>query len=334
MTQFRGVSVSTLVLAQIVLAPAFGDTLSDPIYIANRGPLMINSGLPGSESAQLLPPGEFSLGVFMDVTSNATHDLSPNEEITLDGQSSHADLRIRYGIREKWELGIDVVRVAHNGGRWDGFIEAWHDLFALTQGDRDKQPDDRLLYNYQKDGQVLLNHRKESVGMGDLRLSAAYQISSDIDSQLAVRGGVELGTGDASDLLGSESTDVHLELVSSRMLHLDRRSLHVTGGIGILVRGDSEILSKLQNDRVGYGFIGVDVGVSESIRLKIQLNGHTSPYRGIPKELDSGSVIVTLGGTARSTRNWLFDVSVSEDIVGATPDITFQLGIRYQLNSD
>jgi len=333
-SMFRGIVLSILVSIMMASAPACADAISAPFYLANRGPLMVNSGLPGPESAQLLPPGEFGVGMFLDVTSSATFTPGIQENVTLDGQTSYADLRIRYGVLKNWELGIDLVWLGHSGGNLDGFIEDWHNIFSLTNGDRDKQPNGRLLYNYQKDGQVLLDHQNDTSGIGDVRLSAAYQIRKAEDSQLTVRGGVELGTGDADDLLGSESTDLYLELVNSRILNLEKYALRLNSGLGILIHGDSEILPKQQNDQIGYGFVGLDWGVSDTIHLKLQLNAHTSPYTGKARELDSASVILIMGGTARLAPNWLLDVSVGEDLLGESPDTTFQLGIRYQLSAD
>jgi hypothetical protein len=292
---------------------------------------MVNSGIPGSESAQLLAPGEFSIGVFLDVSNNATDTTIATEEIILDGETTYVDLQLRYGFRENWQLGLDLVWLNHDGGNLDGFIKDWHDFFNLPNGDRRDQPHDRLLYYYEKDTQVLLDHQQDSSGMGDVRLSAAYQLSNQEHSQLAIRGGIEFGTGDANELLGSESTDLYLELVTSRALAPDRYALMLHGGIGVLKPGDGEILAQQQKDWAGYGFVGFDWGISDAVHLKLQLNGHTSLFDGSVEELEDATVQLIMGGTVKTGKNWLMDLSIAEDLLGETPDITFQLGVRYQL---
>jgi hypothetical protein len=311
--------------------PVSAGSVSDPFYIANRSPLMVNSGLPGRESAQLLAPGKYSIGLFLDVATNATDTTIATEEITLDGETSHADLQLRYGFRENWELGLDLVWLRHHSGHLDDFIKDWHDFFHLPNGDRVDQPHDRLLYYYQKEGQVQLDHQQKTSGLGDTRLTAAYQLRNEARSQLAIRGGIEFDTGDADDLLGSGSTDLYLELVSRRVLAPQKYALMLHSGIGVLKPGDGEILAQQQKDWAGYGFVGLDWGISDAIHLKLQLNGHTSLFDGDVEELEEASVQLIMGGTARPGKNWLLDLSVSEDLLGETPDITFQMGIRYQL---
>jgi hypothetical protein len=83
---------------------------------------------------------------------------------------------------------------------------------------------------------------------------------------------------------------------------------------------------------VGYGFVGLDWGLSDTVHLKLQLSGHTSLYDGDVEELEKSTVQLIMGGAAKPGRNWLLDISVSEDLLGEQPDVTFQLGIRYQLN--
>ena len=119
--------------------------------------------------------------------------------------------------------------------------------------------------------------------------------------------------------------------MTSQALAPDKYALMLHGGIGILKPGDGEILERQQEDWAGYGFASLAWGVTDAIHLKMQLNGHTSLFDGDVEELDEATVQLVMGGTVRAGKNWLLDLSVSEDLVGQTPDITFQLGIRYQL---
>jgi long-subunit fatty acid transport protein len=47
------------------------------------------------------------------------------------------------------------------------------------------------------------------------------------------------------------------------------------------------------------------------------------------EELDGDAVVLTFGGTYRTTGGWQFDVGVSEDVeVDASPDVVFNIAAR------
>lgn len=320
-------------LPVLVCLPAIAESPADPLYTSDRSPVVIGAGLPGRESAQLIEPGWLSVGFFVDIANNATDSLYNREQIVLDGETTRMDLRLRYGAGEKWQLGCDLVWLNHSGGRLDGFITSWHDRFRLFGGDREEQPDNRLQYRFARNGQVLLNLDRAARGTGDSSISAAYRWRDETGSKVALRGGIELPTGDADRLLGSGSTDMYFELVNSRSIERERRTLTLHGGAGLLWRGEGDILPRQQKKGVAYGFAALDWPASEALHLKVQLNAHSGMFDADVPELASISLQLLMGGTALLGHALALDVSVTEDLIGEAPDIGLQLGLRYQRTS-
>ena len=72
-----------------------------------------------------------------------------------------------------WHGTMVLPYVQHSGGELDGFVDDWHEFFGLPESDRPKAPTDRLLYYYEKNGEVLLDFRDSESGVGDIQLMAS-----------------------------------------------------------------------------------------------------------------------------------------------------------------
>ena len=65
------------------------------------------------------------------------------------------------------------------------------------------------------------------------------------------------------------------------------------------------------------------------LSFKLQLDGHTAFYKSDLDQLGSHSLQLTMGGTAKLSRDWLLDIGVVEDIaVSTAPDVVFHIGLR------
>jgi hypothetical protein len=304
---------------------------NDPFYTSNENPLVMSYGIPAPESARLLDKGEHSSSGFLTISTIATESGRKNERLTLDGESYRMNFRLRYGWSRQLQLGMDLSALRHEGGRLDGFVENWHDWFGLPQGDRPDQPKNRLLYKYAKDNETVLELKDNESGIGDLRLSAIYQLKNTDDSQLAVRGGIKLPLGDADKMTGSESTDAYVDLLYRLVPDFEQQSVTLHAGLGLLHTGSGDILNDIKEDIIPYGHTTLAWSASGSITLKLQLNGHGKMYDSRLGALNDNSVELIMGGTVKIGTNWKLDLSMSEDILGdSAPDFTILLGLRYQ----
>ena len=121
----------------------------------------------------------------------------------------------RLGIGNRLELGFEIPYIFQNGGFLDGFIEDYHNTFGLPQGGRDQAPKGRLLFNYQRNGANLFQIDKSNSGIGDVRLTAGFQLyreEGEGSHALALRASFKVPTGDSNELHGSRSTDLALWL--------------------------------------------------------------------------------------------------------------------------
>ncbi|MCP4266070.1 MAG: DUF3187 family protein [Candidatus Brocadiaceae bacterium] len=318
-----------LLLAGNVVASA-NQTINEPFHTANRTPLIMVYGLPDSESARLAEEGKFKFGFFFDAINTFSSSNIAGHQIRLDGETYRANFKIRYGVSERWEFGIDMPYVAHDGGSMDGLIEGFHEIFGLDNTNRELYTRDNLLYSYIENGHQLLRIDRSMGGVGDVRLSAAYMLSKENNRQWSLRTGLKLPTGDAEKLTGTGSTDISLSLHMSESQWLTSPALTLHASAGVLLMGDGEVLPTIRKDWAMFASSTVSWLWTEGTSLKAQIDAHSSMYDGDIRELGRDSMQLVLGASFEMTEKTTIDFSISEDlIVNTAPDVVFQIAYKY-----
>jgi len=307
-----------------------------PFYTQNQSPVIQIFGLPSIGEPSLVPPRKADLRVVMDLANNFVVDGNPQERIILDGQSTRVSLDARYGIAKSFEIGLVIPYIIQGGGFTDGFIDWFHNTFGFPAGDREYAPRNRLLYQYQKNHQVLLTINESSHGIGDIQLMGGFQIyqsPAKPSRAISLRTSLKLPTGDSQQLHGSGSTDLSLWITAGEDFRpgIGHMSLFAAGGVMGMTDGD--VLKDQQRNWVGFGVFGLGWSPARWIAFKIQANGHTSFYKNsVLKELDGSSVQLTFGGTLAFSKTINLDLGVTEDLlVRTSPDVVFHLALRTRL---
>ena len=319
----------SLLLTAVFAGQLQAASLLDPYASANRNPFVEIYGLPAARSAQQLQQGELTTALQLEAANSFTRNSKGGESIVIDGESIRSNFQLRLGLSERWQLGLDIPYLSHDGGNLDSFIDEWHDFFGLPDGDRPAYPRDQLSFSYQRGGQSLVDIQRSSDGLGDVSVSAAYQLSNTVDRQWSLQGQLKLPTGDAAQLLGSESTDLALALHVTEQGWLAVNGVVLHGSLGVLWMDGGEVMDELREDWVVYGSSTLAWQFTDNTSLKIQLDGHSAFYDSELKELGSPSAQLILGGAVRLSEHWLLDLAVSEDIaVDTAPDVVFMIGIK------
>jgi hypothetical protein len=304
-----------------------------PFYTQNQSPLIQIFGLPSIGNNTVLPPKKADVRMILDYASNYAEDSNPRERILLDGESARITLDARFGIARRFEAGVAIPYVIESGGFLDSFIISYHNTFGFPQGGRDQAPRNRLLYQYQKNGQELLKISQSSQGIGDIQLMGGFQLyesSLKPSRAIALRTSLKLPTGDSDQLHGSGSTDLALWITGGDDYKVAIGHFALFGAAGIMGMTKGNVLPDQHRNGVGFGSLGAGWSPARWIAFKVQANGHTSLYRDSAlRELNAGSLQLTIGGTLAFTETILLDVGVTEDLIVKTaPDVVFHLGLR------
>lgn len=323
-------SVSRILLFCLPGAMALADSkLNTPFFTSNMNPLINVYSLPATRDGIITAKNQLQMGLQFEAANSFSYEDHKREAIFLDGESYRTTLAIDYGVNDRLELGLVLPYIRHGSGELDSLIEQWHSFWSMPNGNRGAFPRDRLTYSYRRDGREQAQLIDSASGLGDIDLTFGWQLSDARGTAWALRGGVTLPTGDADKLTGSESTGVYLGLHASEHGLFAMESLYAHGSFGLLWLGEGEVVEAARKDWVSYGSAGLGWMMNNRISLKLQLDFHSALYDSALTEIGEFTAVAVFGGSIYASNNTVFDIAVSEDIlVGASPDIVFQLGVR------
>ena len=321
--------VLTTGLLLILVSPFSMADIFEPFSTSNLNPFIQIYGLPSAAPANLTEAGRFSVQLQTGFSNNFTTHTRGLEAISIDGESHRANLSLRYGVTDHWEVGIDIPYVRHEGGSLDGFIEQWHDIWGLPNGGREDFAQDQLVFRYRLDGIEEVNLVRPASGIGDVRLVAGYKLKETENRTWSLRGGIKLPTGDPDDLTGSGGTDVYASIHLSDSNLFRHPNWYFHGNVGVLAPGNSDVLGGQLEDYVVFGSGAVVWGPWQRVSLKAQLDFHSAFYDSDLKELGEFSAQLVMGGSIGLGPKLQLDISLAEDILTDTsPDVVFLLGLK------
>ena len=305
---------------------------ASPIYVANQNPFVQIFGLPKAEPGTITPKGKLDAGFLYQVSNNAILSDANGESIIWDGETAQYNLRFRYGVSDKLELGLDVPFIDHSGGYLDSIIRSYHDMAGFPNDRQEQFEKNQIDYQLNENGAVVYSMKERKSGLGDVRLTAAIPLfSKSIQSKrhLALRSMLKLPTGNAEDLLGSGGTDVSMGLAYSDYEMLSGINTVFSTYGGAIYMGNTEVLRDKQLHFAGYGGVSLDWLALDWLELKLQMDLHSAFYDSELKQLGS-SMQLLAGGTLHFPGEVLLDIGISEQMItDATPDVGFYLFLRH-----
>jgi hypothetical protein len=326
-------------LALALIGVAWGQTRAEepfgppaPFLVRDMNPFIQVHGLPPFEAAEVTPPRHVQVQLTLDVANSAKLGDVVDESITLDGETYRLALSARLGLSDWLEAGVELPFVFHRQGVFDGFIEDWHGLLGLPDGDRAKLPKNALDYSYRFQGQELVAIRSDQQGLGDVRLFAAASLyrAEDGGRELSLRGSLKLPTGNGARLLGSGGTDLAISLNAVERLW-SSSGLTGFGRLGLLALGSGDVLATRQRHAVAFGGLGLSWRPWSRVDLKAQLEGYGPFYQSELPQLGTTSVQLTVGGTIHLGRSTTLDLAVGENLfVDSIPDVVFHVTVSHR----
>jgi hypothetical protein len=320
-----GASCGAAAAAEAVEGPA-------PFAVRDLNPFIQVYGLPPPDAVEVTPPGRTRLQLLLEIANSYVLRDGAEESISLDGETWRLSFSARHGFSDRVEAGLEVPIVFHGGGVLDGLIEGWHDLWGMWDGDRGASPRNQLDYGYRDGGREPIAVRSAQGGIGDVRLLAGVALfrPEDGSRELALRGSLELPTGDGSRLLGSGSVDAALSVDA---VERGLASLGITGfgRLGLLASSDGDVLPERQRHLVAFGGLGLAWRAGGRVDLKAQVDGHGSFYRSELAQLGSGSLQLTVGAAIRLGTATVLDVAVGDNLfVDTVPDFLVNVAVSHR----
>jgi hypothetical protein len=231
----------------------------------------------------------------------------------VDGEIHRTTITAHHGLGASLEVGIAIPFATIGGGTSDGFIEGFHAAFGLGDDERVAMQRNRETVFIRTDDRTYFRQRAGGTQLGDIAVSAKYELSALEDPHLAlsIEGALELPTGNVQTLDGSGSLDGGVQLLATR--DYGRSQIHASAGI--LLLGHNGALGT-KSQFVITDSIGVSHLLAERTSATAQITISQSPFRTIgAPELTRRSYQMTAGLQHAIGRNLAAYAGIVENLI-------------------
>lgn len=299
--------------------------LASPLQTRNEAALSRFALLPTLGETRLAPPSGPVLGAQLDLTNEFYLEPAGRETVRLDGETLNLQLQAHQRFGEHWELGVRASLLDLGGGFMDSFIENWHDWFGLPNGSREQRPQDEYRYQILRDGEVLIDRRDRSTGLGDTQVLVGYQAREG----RVWRAALKLPTGKADRLTGGSWGLA--AWVDQVLPFADAGRWRGQLSLGAAAQETVGALDAFQRPAQAFGQLALQVQLWGPLSGLGQLYAHSALYEGLESDVADPGLQLALGGRWTVNANWAVDLAFQEDlIVNASPDFSLLLGLRYR----
>ena len=211
----------------------------------------------------------------------------------VDGEIHRTTFTAHRGFGKNLELAISVPFATIGGGSSDAFIEHFHAVLRLGDNQRVAVEKNHETVFLRTDDKTYLREHPGGSHIGDVALSAKYELPAleDPNLSLSAQAALELPTGDAQTLDGSGSIDGGVQLLATR----DFGNSRVHASAGLLFLGRNAPLG-LASQIVITDSIGISHLVTGRTSATVQITVSQSPFRGVgAPELARRSYQLTAG---------------------------------------
>ena len=304
---------------------------TDVLHDHDNGPLTGFFGVPDStEGSHLVAPQRFALDTVIVTSSHSVRDVEGDELLLLDGETTRLELRVRYGLGDRTEIGIELPYLWHESGGLDGLVDNWHNWFGFPGGFRATRPEDALEFRYVDLTGNQLNFSNNTNGPGDIRLFGGYRLKSSPGHSMALRFGYKFATGDSDELLGSGGNEISIGLVGDLTEFFGVSGLTAFYRISGVFIGEPDILSDRHQSFATHLAAGAGYQVADWLELRLQGALRGALYDSEIEVLGENYGAISFGANMRLTELWMMSLAIAEDVkVRSAPDVSFQLALRY-----
>jgi hypothetical protein len=323
-------TILAVVLAVLLLAPIYYAEAAEvrAFHNVNQLPFKQIFGLPSLDNASLTEAGQWRVNAIANISNTYNISTDVHDQIVNDAETFRGSLIVSYGLRQNWQLSLEVPYVRHNGGFLDDFIYDWHDFFSMPQNGRTKDNSDQLQISYLSSTGTSFDMSDSGSGIGDIRINGAYTRPWN-NRALIFSTELKLPTGDYDKLTGSGGYDLSVGLMLNDPYSLEKYRITLYGGLAGIFLGDMDgELAEAQNSFALAGRAGIGWQATKLIQLKLQLDAQSALYDSDLKEMGDPAFQLVMGGSLTFTDDVYLDISVAEDINPSTAaDVAFQLAL-------
>jgi len=312
-------------------AAAAGAFDAAPLAVTDQSPFGQLYGVPALGDARVLAAGRWQVAVGAVAANEFVRRTPGAEQIVIDEETHRLSLGLRRGFGGGVEWTFELPWLAYGGGRLDGMLERWHNVFALPTEGRGSVPRNRLFISYVRDGVERVHLSEPVSGVGDLRMGIGKQLWDTPRRALALRLELKFPTGASDGLAGSGGPDV-AAWASASFAIPDLPRWRAYGGGGLARLGGGAVLPDLQQRTIPFATLGLGWRAIERLELLAQVDAHRAFYhRSILPPLGHPVAQITLGGRIALAADTALELALQEDLApSTTQDVALQAVLKWR----
>lgn len=300
-----------------------------PLPVRNQHPAQLTVLHLDPARAGVLAPGAVQVRENLAYTSLWLRGSAPGRTYEMDGETLRAATNLQVGLGSGWQAGIELPVAHTSGGFLDGFVIGYHEVFGFPDQARDVAERNRFAIAARENGRDVWSVERSDLELLDVPLMLTWQVLERTGTQpgLALRGGVELPTGDAGRGYGNGGLDVSLGVLLEQH----------TGPIAWYGHAQHTLAATPnQTQRAGRSFADVtslglaaELPLSDVLQALVQVEWETSTLRELAfPAVARDQLLLWVGGRWWPSDDWAVEVGLGEDLQGlVSPDFTAWLGV-------
>ena len=295
----------------------------DALPAYNQNTLARSFALPVIGQSSVLGASQSTFSADYDLTTEYYNDLTANEAIVVDGETSGFALSWRQGIGHGVELSARVPVLIVGGGFTDHMIKQWHKTFSLPNGNRELAQDNQRQITYTANGNTVIDEHRSGTTLGDIQFGAGLTLSE----TAALRAVVKLPTGSDSRLTGGNWGGA---VWGDFALPFEKgSSWDGFTSLGVTIAQKADALQNQQRNAAVFGGVGLGYFVTQNFELRSQLYAHSALYKNTELDgLKKSALQLTLGASYRWSPKVSMDIFFQEDpITYSSPDFSLHFGL-------
>ena len=244
----------------------------------------------------------------------------------IDGEALALDFTVRRGLGAKFDAGVRVPLQWRGGGALDGFIDWWHRVANVPDGDRPLFLQDAFrIEGKTTDGGSFSWNDHTGFGLGDVELETRYRIRDGISASpsaaLVARVSLPTGTGpfDGQGLGAGAQVVADMPLSGSFDLY---------GGVGFTAQGSGPVRGVEYTPARAHGFVALEWRPSGSLSIVAETNAASRLVANIDSYPGLHWIVNVTGRIDLGERTRL-DLGFTENLMSqlTTTDFAFYLGL-------
>ena len=279
-----------------------------------------------------MPSGRFELRVAalwsnsFSWTQDVPGETPKQRSFLLDGETGMVDLSLRRGIGANADIGVRLVAQGRGGGALDGFIDFWHRLVRLPNGNRPEFLHDAFrVEGRTTSGTPFSWNDATGFGLGDVELDGRYRLADGLGggprAALVARVSLPTGTGPYAGTGFGAAGQLALDFPLGRRFDLFT-------GMGVTAQDPGPLRGIEYETARLHGYAALEWRIARPLSLLVETNAATRLVANI-EAYPGTHWLVNFGGKLDLGRRARLDLFLTENIVSqqTTTDFAVYAGL-------